>query len=195
MQNISEKTRFMKNSERRYLTDEECTRLLAVPKIHTRTGLRNAVMMRLLLEGGLKVSELVGRESDGEENVTGNPIGGLQIDDIRWDRGSITVRRNSERTVSLGPETMGLLREWVYQRPVSEILLVFTTLQGGKISNRYVRQFLGRYGREAGIGTPVKPAILRNSFARRLEEAGGDISLVRARLGLSPRSTPPRIRE
>lgn len=152
-------------------------------------------MMRLLLEGGLKVSELVGRENDGEEDVSDKDKGGLRIDDIRWDQGAVEIRRKSERTVSLGPETMGLLKEWVYQRPVSETLLVFTTLQGGKISNRYVRQFLARYGREAGISTPVKPSILRNSFARRLEQDGGDASLVRARLGLSPSSTPPRIRE
>jgi site-specific recombinase XerD len=190
----------MKNSERRYLTDAECARLLAVPKTHTRTGLRNAVMMRLLLEGGLKVSELVGRELVGresgeKENVAGDAASGLHIGDIDWNSDSIIVRRQSERRVSFGAETMRLLREWVYKRPVCSTLLVFTTLQGGKINNRYVRQFLARYGREAGIAISVKPSVLRNSFTRRLKENGGDVALVRARLGLSPSSTPPRIGE
>ncbi len=185
-----------KDRDKNYLSDEECGRLLSVPRSHTRTGLRNATIMRILIEGGLKISELIGREVDGgEPTVSGagpNDRGGLRIDDILWSQKAIVVRRHGERLVPLSSETMRLLKQWVYTRPSSESLLVFTTLQGGRLKNRYVRQFLSRYGREAGIGVPVKPSLLRTSFARRVQESGGDLAAVRGRLGLSPTTTPPR---
>ncbi len=177
---------------RRYLSDVECARLLSVPRTHTRTGLRNATIMRILIEGGLKISELIGRETDGADSAAPDERRGLRIDDILWSEEAIVVRRLGERRVSLSGETMRLLEQWVYKRPSSESLLVFTTLQGGVLKNRYVRQFLSRYGKEAGIAVPVKPSLLRNSFARKVRESGGDLATVRERLGLSSTTTPPR---
>jgi integrase len=177
--------------KRRYLTEEECRRVIEIPQPRTRTGLRNATIIRILVEGGLKVSELVGRESDVPDVSTDRGTGGIRIGDILWDENAIIVRRTGERQVPLSSETMRFLREWVLVRPSSNTLLVFTTLQGKKLKNRYVRQFISRYGREAGIAVPVKPSVLRNSFAQRVQEAGGDIGAVRNRLGLSDTTTPP----
>ncbi len=183
----------MDKATRRFLTDEETRRLLTIPKTHTRTGLRNVAMMRLLLEGGLKVSELVGREArergDGDTSADG-----LRIGDLDWERGVVIVCRGKvsrHREIAVSRETAGLLREWVYQRPTSDSLLLFTTLRGGKLNNRYIRQFLARYGRQANVEIPVKPSVLRNTFAQRVRQAGGDLATVRRRLGLSDNSVPP----
>ncbi|MFP4430038.1 MAG: tyrosine-type recombinase/integrase [Spirochaetota bacterium] len=177
------------------MTKEECDRLLSMPKIHTRTGLRNAAIMRILIEGGLKISELVGKETVRDGFSRPEEQGGLQIGDILWDENAIVARRHGERRVPLCDETIALLKKWIYVRPQSDSLLVFTTLQGNKLKNRYVREFLARYGREAGVAVSVTPSVLRNSFARRVRECGGGVELVRARLGLSSTTKPPSLED
>lgn len=185
----------MKRKKKSYLNQEECDRLLSVPRTHTRTGLRNAAIMRILIEGGLKISELIGRETIRSDAARPEERGGIRIGDILWNENSIVVRRHGERRVPLSGQTMALLKQWVYTRPQSESLLVFTTLQGRPLKNRYVRHFLARYGREAGVGNSVTPSLLRNSFAHRVRESGGDTELVRARLGLSSTTKPPSLED
>jgi len=76
--------------------------------------------MRILIEGGLKISELIGRETDGADSAAPDERRGLRIDDILWSEKAIVVRRLGERRVSLSGETMRLLE----QCDVSTTLLI-----------------------------------------------------------------------
>lgn len=170
------------------LSREECAALLQVPNPHTKTGIRNLCIMMLMLTAGLKVSEIVGKEKVDEE---GRLIGGLRLGDIDLDEGVLTVRkkRGQERVVALERATEIYLKHWLEKRPVSETDLVFVTHKGGKINNRYVREFLEKYGRKAGIDEKVHPSMLRHTFAGDLYERSHNIRLVQQMLGHDDIST------
>lgn len=170
------------------LTPEELARLLAAADLSRPTGIRNAAMMALMVTGGLKVGELVGKEiaaGDGEEPKWAQ--GGLRLTDIDWAGRHLTVRRPGDgrsRTIALAHGAFQLLKAWVELRPRCDSDLVFVTRRGTRILNRYVRRFLSEYGQAAGIERSVKPSMLRRTFGARLFERTGDLQSVAETLGL-----------
>lgn len=169
-------------SNRSGLTEEECRRLLEAIDPTANVGVRNLVMILLMLEAGLKVGELVGKESSS------NVIGGLRLKDIDFEARTLTIRKlrdGSTRRVGLSFGAAELLRAWTEQRPDSATDLVFTTMAGGRIANRYVRRMLNDLGRKAGIALPVKPSLLRKTFGNRVFEQTGSVDVLRERLGLA----------
>lgn len=167
---------------RKHLTEDEAQALLAAVPLDTEAGLRNLAMIALMLDGGLKVSELVGPERTDADRGTG----GLRIGDISWNDKTVRVTRpkdGTSRTLALSADTLELIRRWLNRRPVSETDLVFTSLSGGRLQNRYVRQFLSEYGERAGIGRRVKPSVLRHTFAGRIFRETGDLEKLRDLLG------------
>jgi len=180
-------------NQRRYLTDEEVRNLLSAIPTDRPSGLRNLAIVALMLECGLKVSELVGKEKDdGEGRRT---RGGLRIEDLDWSRKKISVtkpRDGTTREVRISDEVLGILDRWLQVRPNGDTSLVFTTMEGGRIQNRYVRHFLSEYGNRAGIVGAVKPSLLRHTFAGRVFHESGDIELLRELLGHRNISTTAR---
>jgi integrase/recombinase XerC len=170
------------------LSREECAALLQIPNPHTKTGIRNLSIMMLMLTAGLKVSEIVGKEKVDE---AGRIIGGLRLEDIDLAAGMLTVRKKSGRmrTVTLEGATEDYLKHWLEKRPETDTNLVFVTHKGGKINNRYVREFLEKYGNKAGIETKVHPSMLRHTFAGDLYERSHNIRLVQQMLGHDDIST------
>ena len=143
--------------------------------------MRNATMMLLLIDGALKVGELVGKERLGAEIE-----GGLRVSDVDWKQAAVQIRSvgKPERTVGLSLATMQYVRAWVEQRPHSELDLLFVTRRGTKVQNRYVRRMLQEYAVAAGIGEWVRPSTLRKTGAARLLRETGDLREVQQRLGL-----------
>ena len=62
---------------------------------------------------------------------------------------------------------------------------VFCTPAGGPLSDRYVRQALGRYGEKAGIEKRVHPHGLRHSHAAHLAASGVPVHVIQKQLGHS----------
>jgi len=60
---------------------------------------------------------------------------------------------------------------------------VFTTLKGGPMNDRYVRDFVKRYGKKSGIKKDVHPHTLRHTFATDLLRSTGNVRLVQKALG------------
>ncbi len=156
------------------LNTVEIDSLLSQPNKKARTGLRDLVMIRLMLNAGLRASEVLG----------------LTVRDIDWARGKLMVRRgkgDKDRVVWLNEDDLDLLRAWKEKKPEGEIF--FTTLKGSAINDRYLRAMVKRRAKKAGILKDVHPHMLRHSFATDLYRESKNIRLVQKALGHADLST------
>lgn len=156
------------------LTTDERTALLAQPNKYCPTGLRNLILLRLMLNAGLRAAEVLG----------------LEPRDIDLTTGRLKVRQGKgrrDRILWLGDDDLHLLRRWQEKRPASQWLL--PTLAGKKLQSRYLRQMVKRYGVKAGIQKDIHPHLLRHTMATDLYRQSKDIRLVQRALGHSDLST------
>jgi integrase/recombinase XerD len=157
------------------LTDDEQRKLLMQPNAAAPTGLRNLCMMQVMLDAGLRPSEVLN----------------LRVRDIDWMAGKLTVRQgkgNKDRVLWLNEDALDRLREWRERRPETSEFL-FTTLQGKPVMGNYYRKTVKRYARKAGIPKDVHPHTLRHTFATDLYRQTKDIRLVQKALGHADVST------
>lgn len=155
------------------LTREEEEALLRVPNPRYPTGERNRLLLSLMLDTGLRLSEAVS----------------LRWKDIDLNTGKLMVRQGKgakDRTLWLGEPDLKLLRRW-RERQAKDIAgsteHVFTTLDGEPVSPRYVQQMVKRLAARAGIAKDIHPHTLRHSFATDLYRETKDIRLTQKALG------------
>ena len=113
----------------------------------------------------------------------------LKVEDIDSDRMLIHIRQGkgrSDRDVPLSPKLLETLREyWRWMRP--KTFLFPGTVNGLRadkpISAKMVWEACREAAQRAGIAKPVRPHLLRHSFATHLLEGGADLPTVQALLG------------
>lgn len=161
------------------LTAEEQTLLLRQPNPRYPTGQRNRAMLRLMLDAGLRVSEVAGLTWRHVDLMTGKIH-------VREGKGA------KDRILWVGEGTLEVLRDW-RDRQARELGWspehVFTTLRGGPLSARYIQQMVRRYALRAGINKRLTPHTLRHTFATDLLRATRNIRLVQKALGHADLST------
>lgn len=154
------------------LTDEQTRRILAVPSRRYPTGRRNRALLAMMyLPACLRVSEVCD----------------LKLRDVNLRDGTARIWRGKggrDRTVYLDAATLAALREWLEVRPQGGETL-FCTLQGGRVSPRYVQQLVDRLAQKARIGQHVTPHVLRHSGASELLRRGFSLADVQRILGHS----------
>ena len=151
------------------ISEVEQKALLEIPNKKAPTGLRNYALMSIYLNLGLRVSEALN----------------LEVDDVDWNSGKVVIRSgkgNRDRVLWLSDRDLGTLQQWRSKRKCKSPYL-FCTLAGGQLSDRYVRAFVSRYGKKAGIKKNVYPHILRHTFATDLLRETKNIRLVQKALG------------
>ncbi len=156
------------------LTDKERASLLKQPNYNSLTGLRDAVIIRLMLNAGLRCGEVLS----------------LSESDIDWDNRKIFIRNGKggkSRFVWISERDMYFLYQWKLKKPDSDLFI--TTLKGGKVSDRQVRAMVKRRAQKAGISKDVHPHLLRHSFATDLLKKTKNIRLVQKALGHSNLAT------
>lgn len=156
------------------LSYQEQKMLLAQPNPKAPTGLRNLCMLRVMLNAGLRLSEVI--------NLT--PA------DLDLETGELNVLRSSGengRTLWLGLEDRQFITTWYQIKPESKYL--FCTLKGDVLKDRYVREMVKRLGRKAGIEKNIFPHTLRHTFAADLYAKTKDIRIVQKALGHADLST------
>ncbi len=161
------------------LTPEEQEALLRQPNKRYPTGERNYLLMRLMLDTGLRLSEAVN----------------LRWRDVDLNTGRVMIRQgkgHKDRTLWIGEDDLVLLRKW-RQRQAQDVkgrpVHVFTTLKGTRLIPRYVQQMVKRYAAKAGITKDVHPHTLRHTFATDLYRETKDIRLTQKALGHANLST------
>ena len=162
------------------LTHNELKRLLEAPVTSTPHGLRDRAMLELFYSSGLRVSELCG----------------ILLQAINLDDGYARVfgKGSKERIAPIGSAAVTAVQDYlagarahfVKAKTGSEL---FLSQQGKAISRKMVWVLIKQYALKAGIKKPIKPHLLRHSFATHLLEGGADLRAIQEMLGHSDIST------
>jgi site-specific recombinase XerD len=167
------------------MTDQEWRAFVLTFNRKAPTGLRNAALVTIMHDAGLRSCEVIGLKTSDirEETLDGRMVTALRLE---------TTKGGKERMAYLTPEADGLLRRWLETRRVRKLAQckhVFCTLTGEPLAGAYLRELVARKGAEAGIAWRVHPHALRHTFGTDLLERTGDLALVQDALGHSSPET------
>ncbi len=168
------------------LTVDEAFRLMESPKSISEKpersrekSLRDQAILELLYSSGLRVSELVG----------------LNSNHLDLDLGIVRVmgKGRKERIVPVGVKAIEVLNAYLEERGMPEgEKPIFINSLGGRLTARSVGRLIKKYSRHSGIFRKVSPHSLRHTFATHLLDAGADIREIQEMLGHSSLSTTQR---
>lgn len=162
------------------LSADEVARLLAAPTGGDAQALRDRAMLELFYSSGLRVSELAA----------------LNIQQLNLEQGFLRVfgKGSKERVVPMGRRACEAIAVWleagrphfVKARTGSQL---FLSARGGALSRVTLWLIVKKYAQRAGITKPVKPHLLRHSFATHLLDGGADLRAIQEMLGHASIST------
>ncbi len=156
------------------LTTEEQRAFLKTFNRKAPTGLRNFTMARLMLDAGLRCGEVLA----------------LRTRDVDWRTGKIHIHEGKgkkDRVVWINEDALDVLREWKERKPESGLL--FTTLKGDPIKDRYMRAMVKRKAEQAGIEKDIHVHTLRHTFATDIYRESKNLRMVQKALGHASIST------
>lgn len=159
-----------------YLQLEEIKVLLAAPDRSTWLGRRDHALMVTMVLTGVRVTELVTLTLGDVSLTTGAHI-------------KVQGKGRKRRTVTLTPETVAVLRQWLRERQGQPEEPLFPTRQGGPLSRHTVGLLLTKHVTAAGGRCPslrakrVTPHTLRHTNAMLLRAGGIDLATIALWLG------------
>jgi site-specific recombinase XerD len=166
------------NKDRKFpaevLTPDEVAAILAQCSTTSRTGIRNRALFTLLYRSGLRISEALALKPSG----------------VDFRRHSVRIlhgKGDKATTRGFHPSADDALARWIDTRKALALRNgpLFCTLQGGELSDRYVRNLLHRLAANADVEKRVHPHGLRHTFADELRAAGMDVGAISKLLGHS----------
>ncbi|MDH7573999.1 MAG: tyrosine-type recombinase/integrase [Clostridia bacterium] len=151
---------------------EQVLRLLRMPDKSTFKGFRDYMIMLVMLDTGMRISEVCG----------------LKVKDLDVSTGVIKVlgKGNKERFVYVSERTVRELKVYLCEclAEATEDWPLFPNQWGGRLSRRTFEESLSEYGRLAGIsGVRVSPHTFRHTFAKEYLLNGGDMVSLQRLLG------------
>ncbi len=158
----------------RVLSVQEVEKLLSQPNSGTLIGLRDKAMLELLYATGMRVSEMLGLDT---EHLN------LELGFVRcMGKGS------RERIIPIGEIAQNYLREylsrcWLKLRKSTGERALFLNKNGRRLTRQGFWKILKAYAKKAGIQSEITPHVLRHSFATHLLENGADLRAVQEMLG------------
>ena len=162
------------------LSLNEVDALISRPDIRDKQGIRDKAILETLYATGMRVSEAAN----------------LKVDNVNLDIGFLRCigKGNKERVIPLGKKAINAIQRYLkISRPYflkkKESEFLFLNRFGKKISRQSLWKIIKRYAKEARIKKPIKPHMLRHSFATHLLEMGSDLRSVQEMLGHSNIST------
>ena len=151
-----------------FLTEDEVTRLIeaAIPK--DERGLRDRAILETFYSTGIRISELVGLDTQDIDF-----IGGIA---------KVMGKGKKERMVPIGDVAIKAIRVYLEKRKKQTDAL-FLNKSGRRITDRGVRDIVKKHLRLASIKQGVSAHTLRHSFATHLLNRGADLRSVQELLG------------
>jgi integrase/recombinase XerD len=156
------------------LSVRETVRLLEAPPVTDEYGVRDRAILELAYSCGLRASELCG----------------LTLTQVNLEQGFVRVfgKGSKERVVPLGREAaasldryLGSVRPRLVKSRTGSAL--FLSARGRALSRKTVWYLVKKHARRAGLERPVKPHLLRHSFATHLLGGGADLRAIQDMLG------------
>jgi integrase/recombinase XerD len=168
-----------KRQERRpiaFLEPTEINALLATPDNATWIGRRDGTLLLVLIQTGLRVSELIG----------------LRLDDVVLGTGAhvrCEGKGRKERCTPLRRDSVSMLGAWLKHRATLPGDSLFCTARGSRLSRDAVERLVTKYvvsAQERCLslrGKKVTPHVLRHTAAMELLRSGVDRSVIALWLG------------
>jgi len=158
-------------------SNEQVARLLDLCIRSNGHGQRNLSIILLLLDSGIRVSELIN----------------IRLDDVNLAEGHIKIKiakGSRERVVPIGSLVQKALWKYINccrQAPMTaKVTGLFLVDSGIPLTKNGIQQMLRRYGKQAGItGTRCSPHTFRHTFSKNYLLNGGDIFSLQRILGHS----------
>jgi integrase/recombinase XerD len=162
---------------------DEIKALLAAPNPCTRQGERDHALLVLMIQTGVRVSELTGLRAGDVHLGTGAHI-------------RITGKGRKKRATTLTAETVEVLRAWLNERRGQPDEPLFPTRQGRPLSRYTVGVVVSKHAAAAAAGCSslqakqITPHTLRHTNAMLLRSKGVDIATIALWLGHASTHTP-----
>ncbi|MFC1675325.1 site-specific tyrosine recombinase XerD [Candidatus Omnitrophota bacterium] len=162
------------------LSVNEVDKLLSQPDIRRTQGIRDRAILETLYATGMRVSEAVN----------------LKQSNVNLDIGFLRCigKGDKERVIPLGRKAINSIRRYkdkerskLLKKKQSDFL--FLSRLGRKTSRQSIWKMIKKYTKDARIKKPIRPHILRHSFASHLLERGADLRSLQEMLGHSNIST------
>ncbi|MGH3908995.1 MAG: tyrosine-type recombinase/integrase [Pseudonocardiaceae bacterium] len=159
-----------------YLDLDEIKALLAAPDRGAWLGRRDRALLVLMIQTGVRVSELVG----------------LRVCDVHLGSGAhirVVGKGRKKRATTLTGETVAIVRQWLSERRGQPADPLFPTRQGRPLSRYTVGVLVSKHAATAAAGCPslkakrVTPHTLRHTNAMLLRAKGVDIATIALWLG------------
>jgi len=141
--------------------------------------IRDHALIELLYSSGLRLSELLGLDSEPCRDSLGW---------IDWSASEVSVlgKGNKRRTIPVGRPAMEALQLWKSQRVLLTLrdeYALFVSIQGARLAPRTVQARLRSLAIRAGLPTHVHPHMMRHSFASHVLQSSHDLRAVQEMLG------------
>lgn len=159
-----------------FLTRTEMEALLAAPDLHTWSGRRDHTLLLVLVQAGLRLSELTGVCREAVFLGTGAHI-------------RVLGKGRKERAIPLARQTAAVLKAWLREIPAAADAVVFPNARGTRLSADGVQYLLAKHVATATQNCPslaqkrVTPHVLRHTTAMELLQAGVDRAVIALWLG------------
>jgi integrase/recombinase XerD len=162
------------------LSVSEVEALLSQPNIRDKQGARDKAILETIYATGMRVSEAVT----------------LRADNVNLDIGFLRCigKGNKERIIPLGSKAVASIKRYLETvRPhfakAEGCPYLFLNRFGRRLSRQSFWKIIKKYAQSARIKKPIRPHILRHSFATHLLEKGADLRSVQEMLGHANIST------
>ncbi len=157
-------------------TDEQVEKMLACFDLSTEMGFRDYLIILLLLDTGIRLSE----------------ISELEVGNVHDTYIKVFGKGRKEREVGIHPDVSKLLWKYIhkYRKPKNpdEKMLFLATGKGAglPLGQAGVKQMIDRVKKATGItDMRVSPHVFRHTFAKMYLKAGGDVFSLSREMGHS----------
>ncbi len=154
-------------------TEEQIYKMLAVFDTSEPLGFRNYVILVLLLDTGMRLSELAG----------------LQFQDVHETYVKVYGKGRKEREIGISPETSNLIWKYTsqYRMPKDEtVTALFLSRYRTGVTGSTIKWLVAHVQQETGLtDIQVSPHVFRHTFAKMYLGNGGDVFKLSRELGHS----------
>ncbi len=155
-------------------TTEEVQKILRVPDQRTFAGFRNYVLLNLLVDSGVRISEAINLKQHDIDFKT-------QIIEVRAENS----KNKKARYVPISRKTTRLLKELIAEVKEFGTPFIFVTVYGNQIDRGRFRNQVKEYAKKAGITRTISVHMFRHYFIKEFLLNGGSIMSVQKIVGHS----------
>jgi len=152
----------------KFLSEGDMVKFIESPEGKTILGKRDRAILETLYSTGIRVSELVGLNTE-DVDLIGNIA-------------KVAGKGKKERLVPIGNKAIEAIKSYLDHRKDQSSCL-FLNKNGTRLTDRGVRFIFQKYIQKASMTSKVSPHVLRHSFATHLLDRGADLRSIQELLG------------